>query len=349
MTETPSSSRPRPGEEPDRNPKKAGLIVLAIALVAVGIVAFVNKDRLLVHSDVTAPLSEPPAAPSTPNRPPEIMTVTASTDRIEPFSICDLECQATDPDGDVLTYVWSASSGDIYGNGASVKWGSPVSEGLYRVSVVVEDVSGGRAEHSVSLRVKENAAPEILSLSADADWVAAGSSSRFSCAVVDGDGDDVSVEWEVTAGELFGEGDAVIWLAPEEGDVHWITVVARDAYGGESRRAMPVTVTSGEPPKIVGLFLHGMNTDMLQKRGNDWIIYKGRTCTIKCAMEETSGPLTYEWSADFGTLVADGDTATWEAPSSRVGATILVVVTNEYGYKSSASVLIYVETCTCSF
>ena len=350
MSDQPVRTSPRPGEQPDRNPKKALVVVALIALVAVAVVAVLNRDRLTVHSDVTGPeTTTPPATAEAPNTPPEILALTATTDRIEPFSLCELVCKAEDADGDQLIYTWTASAGDIFGEGPAIEWGSPVGEGLYRVSVTADDSRGGIAEYSVSLRVKANAVPEIASMAADSDWVGAGQSTRFTCEVADDDGDDVALEWSATGGKLFGQGDAVIWVAPEEGDVHWITVIARDAYGGESRRAMPVSVTSGEPTTIVGLFLHGMNTDMLQKRGNDWIIYKGRSCTVKCAVEDGAGPLTYEWSTDFGTLTADGDTATWAAPDSRVGATILVVVTNEQGYKSSASVLIYVETCTCSF
>jgi hypothetical protein len=349
MPDEPVRSTPRPGEEPDRNPKKAAIIVALIALVAVATIVLLNRDRLMVQSDVASPEPTPPTTTDAPNTIPEIISLTAATDRIEPFSLCELECEAVDPDGDPLTYSWTTSAGDIFGEGPSVEWGSPVGEGLYRVSVTVDDSRGGIAEYSISLRVTENAIPEISTLAADSDWVPAGGSTRLHCEVTDQDGDKVTLEWSATGGELFGEGNAVIWVAPDEGDVHWVTVVARDNYGGESRRAMPVSVTSGEPTTIVGLFLQGVNTDMLQKRGNDWIIYKGRSCTVNCAVEDGAGPLTYEWSADFGTLTADGDTATWAAPESRVGATILVVVTNEQGYKSSASVLIYVETCTCSF
>lgn len=201
----------------------------------------------------------------------------------------------------------------------------------------------------MSLRVKANATPEIKSLTADSSWIPAGESTRLECVVVDADGDYVALEWSATGGEFVGEGTSVVWVAPEDGDVHWVSVVARDAYGGESHRATPISVASGQPTTIVGLFLHGINTNMLQRRGNDWIIYRGGSCAIKCAVEDGAGPLTYEWSTDSGTLTADGDTATWVAPGSRAAATIIVLVTNESGYKSSASVLINVETCTCSF
>ncbi|MBN1152893.1 MAG: hypothetical protein JXA58_06755, partial [Dehalococcoidia bacterium] len=86
-----------------------------------------------------------------------------------------------------------------------------------------------------------------------------------------------------------------------------------------------------------------------RKVGNDWMIYQGRTASVTCAVIDQTAAYTYEWSADFGKLTFEGPVATWVAPPSRVGATITVVVSDEYGNQSSASVLVSVETCTCSF
>lgn len=348
MPEDAKQEKQRPGEQKKGGRGRAALVVVVLVFAVVGVLAVVNRDNLLVHSDVTTPPTETPAT-AEPNRPPEIAGLTVASDRIEPFSMCDIQCDAIDPDGDELSYEWTVSDGDIFGTGAAIEWGSPVAEGLYRVSVTVTDGRGGSADYSVPLRVKSNAVPVLASLTADADFVFAGNSIRLSCEVADADGDAVSLEWTATGGELFGEGPAVIWMAPEVDDVYWVTVVARDTYGGEATRALPISVTSGVPPAIDGLFLQGFNTDMLRNRGNDWLIYQGRSTTLTCAMLDTTGIYTYEWSADYGTLVPNGATATWQAPANRVGATILVVVSDERGNKSSASVLIYVETCTCSF
>jgi len=349
MTDESSSSKPRPGEKPDRNPKKAAVVVALVILAVVAVVVILNRDSLLVHSDVTTPTTPTSTQPVVPNRAPEVLSITAATDRIEPFSICELECDAVDPDGDPLTYTWSVSAGEIYGDGPRIEWGSPVAEGLYRVSVIADDGRGGTAEYSTSLRVKANAAPVLASMTLDADWLPAGGSTHVSCEVSDANGDDITLAWSTTGGTLTGQGSAVMWTAPEKDGVYWIAVIARDAYGGEGRRMLPISVTSGEPPKIDGLYVHGVNTDMVQKVGNDWMVYQGRTLNIICAMVDESAIFTYEWSADVGTITADGATATWVAPAKRAAATILVVVADEKGNQSTASVLISVETCTCSF
>ncbi len=348
MPENAKQQEQKASNEQSGTRRRAVIVLVVVALAVVGVLAVLHGDSLFVQSDVSAPPTDT-SVTTEPNRSPEIVGLTVASDRIEPFSICDIECVATDADGDELSYEWTVSAGEIYGEGPDIQWGSPVSEGLYRVSVKVDDGRGGSAEFSEPLSVQANAAPVLASLTADSDWVFAGQSIRLACDVSDADGDKVSLQWSATGGTLYGEGSAVIWLGPKEPDVYWITVVARDSYGGEALRALPISVTTGEPPEIVGLFLRGENTDMLQKRGNDWIIYQGRSCAINCATPDGTGPYTYEWSADFGTITSNGNEAVWTAPSSRVGATILVVVSDERGNSSSESVLIYVETCTCSF
>jgi len=270
-------------------------------------------------------------------------------DRIQPFTIVEITCEATDPDGDALTYTWSVSSGDVFGDGSSIEWGSPAAEGLYQVSVTVDDGRGGTTEYSTPLRVKANVAPAIVSLTAGADWVVGGGSVFVSCETMDADGDDVALEWTATGGQVYGQGDAVIWLAPDEDAVHWITVRARDTYGAESERKLSISVTSGQPTEILEMQVQSLNTDLFFKSDDGWHIYQGRSCTITCVLAEENDTVSYVWTADFGKLVADGAVATWTAPSSGVSATVAVSVTDEAGNTSSASVIIHVSTCTCHF
>ncbi len=324
------------------------VLILCVAVVAV--LAMANRDRLSVHSDVGTPTQNEATAQSTgANRPPEILNLSAATDRIQPFDLCDIVCEAIHPDGRDLTYEWSASAGSIFGEGPQVEWGSPISEGLYRVSVVVHDGRGGSAEHSISLRVKANAPPQIVSMSSDTDWLSGGGSARFWCEAMDPDGDDITYEWSATGGELFGQGDSIIWLAPDEIDSYWITVTVRDSYGGEARRALPISVTPLEPPEIQDMIVKPLNTNMFKRHGDFWTIYQGRSCTVECVVVEGDGPFSYEWSADYGTLTYEGPVATWEAPKGIVGASIVVVVTDVNGNRSTASALVYVDTCPCSF
>ncbi len=353
MTErTDSEDKRHEGDTTRGSHKKGALIVTGVCLLVVSAIFALTQDSLSVRSDVQmAPEDEvdEEVAESGPNSPPEVLSLAPATDRITPFDLCEVVCEAVDPDGDELTYTWSASQGDIYGEGATVEWGSPVNEGLYRVTVTVDDGRGGTAEMSTSLRVKSNSKPVIVEMTSDRTWVVPGASAYLSCTAEDADGDEIEYEWEATGGQLHGSGTSLVWVAPEVEGAYWITVRARDAYNGEAVRAIPISVTQGEPPLLGDFIVTGVKTNMVSPMGDAWKIFRGRTLSVECVVEDGEAPFTYEWSVDRGTLIPDGNTATWEAPDTRVSATIVVDVTDVNGNTASGSLLVYVETCTCSF
>ncbi len=65
----------------------------------------------------------------------------------------DIECIATDPDGDELGYAWSDTGGKILGKGNKVSWLAPGVPGNYKVTVTVTGGRGGKAQASVDFRV----------------------------------------------------------------------------------------------------------------------------------------------------------------------------------------------------
>ena len=99
------------------------------------------------------PAPPPPPPPPAPNRPP---TVTASCDPCTVLvgqpSIVTADCK--DPDGDVLTYRWSAPTGAL-GNPADrqTRWTAPQQEGPVQVTVTCSDGKGGTATDSVRIQV----------------------------------------------------------------------------------------------------------------------------------------------------------------------------------------------------
>ncbi|HEY2647042.1 MAG TPA: PKD domain-containing protein, partial [Candidatus Acidoferrales bacterium] len=89
-----------------------------------------------------------------PNHPP---TITCSTDRNSVFAgeRVHISTNASDPDGDPLTYTWRANSGRIVGNGASVDFDSTgLAPGNYTITVRVDDGRGGAADCSSTVEVK---------------------------------------------------------------------------------------------------------------------------------------------------------------------------------------------------
>ncbi len=346
-----------PVAKPDKEPQKKAegarrRAAVVVSLVCVGVVAAIvamNGDRLSVHSDV----SEVPNLQSSPtssvNTPPVIQAITAASDRIAPFDLCMVVCDAVDMDGDPLSYTWTASQGDIFGEGASIEWGAPTTEGLFTLSVTVDDGRGGTAGQSTSLRVKTNYAPAISTLSAFSDWIIPGSSTYISCAASDADGDEVAYEWTATGGEMFGQGHSIVWVAPTEPGSYWVTVFARDAYGGEARRGIPISVAPSEPPTIGKFVVKGIDSDLVRQTEDGWKIFRGNSCSIECVVTDGDGPFTFEWRADGGTLMSDGAVARWDAFNNRGTAAIVVDVIDVHGNIASGIVSMSVETCTCAF
>ena len=100
------------------------------------------------------PAPTPAPAPAPANRPP---TVTAQCDPclVEPGGVSTVTATAQDPDGDKLTYLWSAPSGKFQ-NPADVKtqWTAGQQEGTVPVTVTVDDGRGGKAQANVNIQVQ---------------------------------------------------------------------------------------------------------------------------------------------------------------------------------------------------
>lgn len=326
--------------------KKTWVVVAIVAVAAIFVALGLNRGWLPMPS---SDASQSPAA-NDPNTSPQILSLIAATDRIEPLALTAISCEAADPDGDELAYTWSASGGEIVGGGADVEWLPPDIEGLYRVFVSVNDGREGADESSLALRVRANRPPEILVMQSEIggenDWVVPGASVYVRCETEDLDGDTLTYAWSTSAGKLFGQGPAVVWVAPNMLGMQRVTVTVEDAYGGVAERSVPITVNAAEPPAIFGFNLTALDTDMFRPYGDSWRIFKERSCLIEVRVDDAEGLYAYDWTAELGTITSDGPNAVWMAPASPKGwVNIMVRVSDHHGNESSEAVRIYVETC----
>lgn len=102
-----------------------------------------------------------------PNHPP---TITCSADRTSVFvgERVHITTNASDPDGDPLTYTWSTNGGQIVGSGAAVDLDtSGAAPGNYTVTVRVDDGRGGAADCTSTIEVKAVPPPPQASKIAD--------------------------------------------------------------------------------------------------------------------------------------------------------------------------------------
>jgi len=87
------------------------------------------------------------------NQPPQISSLVANPSNILYANSTLITCIASDPDGDVVRYSWSASEGSISGVGEKVTWVAPKKGGNFNITVLVSDGRGGETTGNVMVTV----------------------------------------------------------------------------------------------------------------------------------------------------------------------------------------------------
>ena len=90
-----------------------------------------------------------------PNNPPVISSLQSQHEWVELSGSSEVECVASDPDGDQLTYQWSTTGGDISGQGSAITWTAPNVCADYVITVTVADGRGGEASAELSITVRK--------------------------------------------------------------------------------------------------------------------------------------------------------------------------------------------------
>jgi hypothetical protein len=165
-----------------------------------------------------------------------------------PLGSITVTCTASSPDGDALSYSWSASGGNITGTGAAVNWTAPEEVGMYDITVVVTDSQGRKGTGSIALIASNGTPPTIENLIVTAIGheylkktttgykVAKTYNYSIEC-IASGTGELV-YEWSCTGGEISGGGSLITWTAPDmEGDVT-VTAKVFDGLGNWVRESI---------------------------------------------------------------------------------------------------------------
>ncbi len=202
---------------------------------------------LIIPAIATLLLSGCPA-----NQPPVISDLTVNSEgEINPGVSYQIECTASDPDGDELIYSWLANGGHISGIGSTVSWTVPNEAGDYIITVEVSDGREGIATEQLTLNVlTPNQPPVIESLAAEWGRLKKASNTPITCVASDPDGDELTYEWSAVnadgspAGNITGEGSVITWIAPNDYGNYTITVTITDGRGGEASQSVNVTVCS---------------------------------------------------------------------------------------------------------
>jgi hypothetical protein len=197
--------------------------------------------------------AQPPQKPQA-NRPPVIDRIVGQTAWL-PLTDGILTCLVADPDGDNLTYAWSADNGTITGQGPTITWTSPGRDGTYNMTVTVSDGKGGSAQFVQPERVIFNSdgsispdAPVVLQITlpstdnvTGAKRVRIWTASKVQVVVQDRDDNNFRYKWSTSNGRLQAKGidggiaNSVTWIAPGAAGDYTVDVVVTDHTGNKGQ------------------------------------------------------------------------------------------------------------------
>lgn len=206
------------------------------------LIMLVTTLALISSSACTPPTPPPPPPP--PNQPPIIESITAEKE-IPILAETQVVAKASDADGDILTYQWSADGGTIEGGGNTITWTAPATTDNYTIKVTVSD---GRDTVTQSTTIatidKPNQPPVISGLIIDGsppateNRVKPWTITTIHCKAQDPDGDNLNYLWRATCGKIEGEGGTVTWIAPGANGSCTITVMVNDGKDGKAEASI---------------------------------------------------------------------------------------------------------------
>ena len=83
----------------------------------------------------------------------EILSLTASDSLVVAGGSVLLVCEATDDDGDNLSYIWKCASGTLAPSGNRATWVAPLKSGIYFISCTVVDGAGASDAATIAIEV----------------------------------------------------------------------------------------------------------------------------------------------------------------------------------------------------
>jgi hypothetical protein len=176
------------------------------------------------------------------NYAPVIDGLGAGTDWVPPSSGIQVTCNASDRDGDELSYDWSTSNGDITGTGPEVTWTAPEQIGVCDITVLVEDGQGGNVTGSLTLIAANGVHTIIEDLIVTAkepkylkeySWgYKVGKEKEYDIwCVASNTSGELIYEWLCNGGDITGEGSMITWTAPNISSDVTVMVVVFDVAG----------------------------------------------------------------------------------------------------------------------
>ena len=193
-----------------------------------------------------------PNPPPPPNHPPvAACSVNPSSLYAGSGDSVAVHVNASDPDGDPLTYSYSATGGKVEGTGPEARWNSTgVAVGSYTVNVKVDDGKGGSASCAADIKVEEKPnRPPTATLSVERSPILPGERTGVTCNGSDPDNDPLTYSYTTTGGQIVGSGSNVQFDATGlKPGSYTVKCTVNDGRGGTADASGDVEVK--EPPQI---------------------------------------------------------------------------------------------------
>jgi hypothetical protein len=173
--------------------------------------------------------------------------------QVNPAGTLQIRCLATGNNGDALSYKWSATGGEIQGEGDSITWLAPPAEGDYAITVVVSNDKGSQATGSVNIEVTSSPPqyPVVKSVTCE-DCRNGIEASRYKqytiqCDAEDPNGDKLTYQWLATMGKFetmgFGEGSYVTWHTSDQSGNALIKVIVTNTKGKQAEGYLSINIS----------------------------------------------------------------------------------------------------------
>jgi hypothetical protein len=193
------------------------------------------------------------------NNSPRINNLVAGSVWTLPSGSLNVTCDASDPDGDELSYEWTATGGNISGTGTVVDWTAPQEVGIYNITAVVRDSHGSPDTWVLPVSVVTGQPPIIeellitkdryghcyLKTEVEGSVYKVGKEQMYDieCIVLN-TSSEVSYEWSCTGGNLSGMDSLVTWTAPNTQGKVTVTVIVSDIAGNMVSKNLILNVVS---------------------------------------------------------------------------------------------------------
>lgn len=253
------------------------------------------------------------------NSNPVINKITFSPERASPTDTVIVTVNASDPDGDALSYLFEVSKGTITFNGASAQWILPIESGTYQVEVQVMDGNNGTAFANESLA--SNSSPVIYKITITPESVVPEETAVVSVNAFDVEGDNITYYFSVDGGIIIPDGNHADWIAPSTLGTYKVTVSVNDGYGGEpNTMEKTLVVTNNHAPYISSVIVTPASVQP-----------NGIATVIVNAGDLDGDVLSYTYIVSAGAIAPNGNMATWTAPSTTGVHSVSVQVSDGNG------------------